>query len=324
MVGNSARAYDAPMSLLLDDTTRVGFITGTRSLAEARAVATRAESLGYDSLWTGDHIAFTLPILDPLLQLAQMATASEKLLLGTSVFLLPLRHPVLAAKQVASIDHLSSGRFIFGVGVGGEFATEYEAVGVPVQERGARLEASLPLMRGLLSGRPTRGDERFYPFPELTLRPAAVQSGGPPIWCGGRAPAALDRMGRLADGWISYVVTPEQYAAGLSQIEAAAEGAGRAIDCFGTAHLLFARVAGDYESAFESANAHLSRRYAMDFSKATRRYAAIGTAADVAARMDEYRKAGVRHFILDTVADAPDERQEQLERFAKEVRPLLG
>ncbi len=311
------------MSLPLDDTTRMGFITSVRNQREASEIAARAESLGYDSLWTGDHIAFTLAILDPLLQLAQIATASEKLMLGTSVFLLPLRHPVLAAKQVASIDHLSNGRFIFGVGVGGEFEAEYAAVNVPLAERGARLEAALPLMRGLLAGEPTRGDERFYPFPEIQLKPATQQTKMP-IWCGGRAPAALDRMGRLADGWISYVVTPDQYAKGLSKIEAGAERVGRELQSFGTAHLLFARVADDYETAFESANAHLSRRYAMDFSRATKRYAAIGTPADVAARMDEYRRAGVRHFILDSIADASDERDEQLERFAKEVRPLLS
>jgi len=311
------------MSLPLDDVTRVGLMSGARDHHEARDVAIRAEALGYDSLWTGDHIAFTLSILDPLLQLAQMAAASEKLLLGTSVFLLPLRHPVLAAKQITSLDQLCGGRFIFGVGVGGEFASEYEACNVPIGERGARLEAALPLMRGLLTGKPTKGDERFYPFPEVELKPASHQAGGPPIWCGGRAPAALDRMGRLADGWLSYVVTPAQYAEGLQKIEAAADASARQIERFGTGHLLFARVADDYESAFESANAHLSRRYAMDFSRATKRYAAIGTAADVAARIDEYRQAGVRHFIIDTIADASSERQEQLERFAKEVRPLL-
>lgn len=311
------------MTLPLDDHTRMGFITGVRNQREAREVATRAERLGYDSLWTGDHIAFTLSILDPLLQLAQFATASTRLMLGTSVFLLPLRHPVLAAKQVASIDQLSDGRFIFGVGVGGEFELEYDAVNVPLSERGARLEAALPLMRGLLAGEPTRGDDTFYPFPEVALKPATVQRPMP-IWCGGRAPAALDRMGRLADGWISYVVTPEQYADGLSKIEEGAARAGREVQGFGTAHLLFARVADDHETAFESANAHLSRRYAMDFSRATQRYAAIGTPADVAERMDAYYRAGVRHFILDTVADAQEEREEQLERFASEVRPLLG
>jgi alkanesulfonate monooxygenase SsuD/methylene tetrahydromethanopterin reductase-like flavin-dependent oxidoreductase (luciferase family) len=311
------------MSFPLDDTTRMGFITGIRNQIEAREIAARAEHLGYDSLWTGDHIAFTLPILDPLLQLAQFAAASSRLMLGTGVFLLPLRHPVLAAKQVVSIDQLSNGRFIFGVGVGGEFELEYDAVNVPLAERGARLEAALPLMRGLLAGEPTRGDERFYPFPEVTLKPATLQTPMP-IWCGGRAPAALDRMGRLADGWLSYVVTPEQYAEGLSKIEAGALRVGREVSSFGTGHLLFARVADDYETAFESANAHLSRRYAMDFSRATKRYAAIGTPEDVAARMDEYRRAGVRHFILDTISDAQDERNEQLERFAKEVRPLLS
>ena len=94
---------------------------------------------GYDSLWVGDHISFPLHIFDPLLQLAQAAVVSRRLQFGTSVFLLPLRHPTPVAKQVSTLDHLTEGRFIFGVGVGGEFPKEYEACGVPITERGARL-----------------------------------------------------------------------------------------------------------------------------------------------------------------------------------------
>ena len=135
------------MQLPLDDSFRMGFMTGIGSRAQAREVAASAQRLGYDSIFTGDHVAFTLPILDPLLQLAMLGCYAEDLQLGTAVYLLPLRHPVLAAKQVASLDRLCEGRLIFGVGVGGEFAGEFEACSVPVGERGARLEAALPLMR---------------------------------------------------------------------------------------------------------------------------------------------------------------------------------
>ncbi len=108
-------------SFPVDAKLSIGFITGAASPAAARATAELADRLGYDSLWVGDHIAFAIPILDPLLQLAQLAVFSERLTLGTAVYLLPLRHPVPTAKQIASLDTLCAGRMIFGVGVGGEF-----------------------------------------------------------------------------------------------------------------------------------------------------------------------------------------------------------
>ena len=186
-----------------------------------------------------------------------------------------------------------------------------------------RLGAAIPIVRALVRGEPAKGDGRFHHFPETVLAPAAAQPGGPPIWCGGRADAALRRIGRLADGWISYVVTPERYHKGLEAIARAAEQAGRRLERFGSGHLLFARIDDDPDAAFEAANAHLSMRYAMDFGSATRRYAALGRPADVAERIDAFRAAGVRHVILDMVGPG-DDRDEQLARFAEEVRPLLG
>src|SRR3546814_7141908 len=105
----------------------------------------QVDDLGYDSFWCGDHISMAIPFLDPFLQIAQAAVASRRLLLGTSVYLLPLRHPTPVAKQVATIDHLTEGRFIFGVGIGGEFPKEYEACGVPRNERGVRARTSTRL-----------------------------------------------------------------------------------------------------------------------------------------------------------------------------------
>src|SRR5205814_8660007 len=110
------------------------------------------DGAGFDSLWVGDHISFPLAIFDPLLQLAQAAVVSRRLLLGTGVYLLPLRHPVPVAKQVATLDHLTEGRLIFGVGVGGEFAREYEACGVPINERGPRLTEAIGIPRKLWTG----------------------------------------------------------------------------------------------------------------------------------------------------------------------------
>jgi probable F420-dependent oxidoreductase len=310
-------------NLPVDPKLSIGFITGAASPAAARATAELADRLGYDSLWVGDHIAFAIPILDPLLQLAQLAVFSERLTLGTAVYLLPLRHPVPTAKQIASLDTLCAGRLIFGVGVGGEFPGEYAACGVPVAERGARLSEAIPLLRELVRGSEVEGAGRFYRFPRTRMLPASPQPGGPPIWCGGRSRAALERMGRMADGWVSYVVTPDRYRDGLEQIAGAAERAGRTLSSFGTGHLLFVRLDASRDAALDTAAAHLSRRYAMDFRNAASRYAALGRPEDVAESIAAFHAAGLRHLILDLVGPA-EERDEQLERFANDVRPLLG
>ncbi len=224
---------------------------------------------------------------------------------------------------MATLDRLCGGRLIFGAGVGGEFPREYEACGVPVRERGARLSESIPLLRRLWSGEPVTSEGRFYPFPEVRLLPRPLQKGGPPIWCGGRSPKALERISRMGDGWLSYVVTPEMFREGLAAIARASELAGRKLQSFGTGHLLFTRIDDSYERALDSATAHLSQRYAMDFRKPAARYAALGRPAEVAAKIAAFHAAGVRHVLLDLVGPA-QERDLQLERFAREVRPLLA
>ena len=154
------------------------------------------------------------------------------------------------------------------------------------------------------------------------MLPKTLQPGGPPIWAGGRSAGALRRLGRMGDGWISYVVTPEQYADGLATIAREAEAAGRTIDAFGTGHLLFTFLDDSYEAALDAATAHLSQRYAMDFRRAAQRYAALGRPEDVAERVQAYLDAGLRHIVVDAVGPM-EAMSEQRERFAREVRPLL-
>ena len=276
---------------------------------------------GYDSLWAGDHIAYAIPILDPLLQLAQAAIVSRRLILGTSVLLLPLRHPTPVAKQVTTLDHLTEGRLILGVGVGGEFPNEYAACNVPLNERGARLAEGVTVLKKFFSGDPVAHAGKFYgPFTEVKMLPGPRQPGGPPIWFAGRSDAALRRIGRLGDGWLSYVITPEMYQAGLGKIAAAAEG--RAIQQFGTSHLLFTRIDDTYEKALDAATETLSVRYAMDFRKAAQRYCALGPPQQVAATIREFHAAGLRHLILDLLGPY-EQRHQQIECFAAEVSPLL-
>jgi len=311
------------MTIPLDKTTKFGLMTRLTSPDLNKATVELLERLEMDSLWVGDHISFPLPILDPLLQLAQAAAYSKKLIFGTSVYLLPLRHPTPIAKQITSLDHLTEGRFIMGVGVGGEFPIEYASCGVPIKERGARLTEGISVLQKLWTGELVSNDGQFYPFPEVQMLPKPIQEGGPPIWCGGRSEAALKRTGQLADGYISYVVTPEMYKSALETIAKAAEEVGRTIENFGTSHLLFMRTGNSYEDAFESANKFLSKRYAMDFTSATKKYVALGRPEDVAEKLNAFHEAGIRHFVLDMVGP-PEDRFGQVERFAKEVRPLLN
>ena len=311
------------MPLPLDTRVRFGLMTKFPNPQATRATVEMLERLGFDSAWTGDHLAYANPILDPLLQIAQAAAFSTRLTVGPAVYLLPLRHPGPVAKQVATLDHLSGGRVIFGVGVGGEFPSDYAAAGVPMQERGARLSEGIEVLRKLWSGERVSHEGRFYRFENILMQPAPVQPGGPPIWCGGRSDAALARAGRLADGWMSYVVTPDMYRQALDKIAAAYDAAGRALATFATSHLLFAYIDDSYERALDRAAELLSRRYAMDFRKPARRYAALGSPAEVAQRLREFHAAGVRHFNLDFLGSV-EERNRQLERFVAEVRPLLS
>lgn len=323
------------MDLPLDDHLSIGVQTLHRrtepaegpwlpTIDELADLVSLVDRSGYDSMWVGDHVAFTIAIFDPLLQLAQAAVLSRRLVFGTDVFLLPLRHPTPIAKQVSTLDHLTEGRFIFGVGVGGEFPKEYEACGVPLNERGARLSESLTIMRKLWTGEPVSHAGKFFNFEGIRMQPPPRQAGGPPIWCGGRADPALRRIARMTDGWMSYVVTPDMYRQGLEKIATAASEAGRAFDRgFGTAHLLFTRIDDTYEKALDAATVSLSQRYAMDFRKAAQRYAALGTPQDVVETIFKFQQAGVRHLILDFVGPY-EERDQQIERFAAEAMPLLA
>ena len=186
------------------------------------------------------------------------------------------------------------------MGVGGEFPNEYAACDVPHNERGARLAEGVTVLRKFFSGEPVSHHGKFYgPFEDVPMRPPPRQAGGPPIWFAGRKEAALRRIGRLGDGYLSYVITPEMYRDALGTIDQAAVAAGRETINFGTGHLLFTRLDKTYEEALDRATETLSVRYAMDFRKAAQRYCALGTPQMVAERIREFHAAGVRHIALD-------------------------
>src|SRR6202008_920201 len=124
----------------------------------------RAEELGYDSIWAGDHISYRNPILDIVIALSTFAAVTERITLGAGIVLLPLRHPSVVAKEFASLDYVSGGRVILGVGVGGESGPDFEAVGVSPRERGARTDEAMQALRALFGECPSSFAGRFFSF----------------------------------------------------------------------------------------------------------------------------------------------------------------
>jgi probable F420-dependent oxidoreductase len=278
------------------------------------------ERLGYDSVWTGDHVSFHNPMHDSLALLASYASITTRVKLGTAVYLLALRPAAIAAKAAASVDVLSNGRLIFGVGVGGENPKEFELCGVPHRERGARVTEGIDVVRTLWRDTPASFDGRFTRFSGVSIDPKPAQKPMPPIWVGGRSDAALARAGRQADGWVSYVVQPERYAQSLDKIRAAAAEAKRSLDGFAAAHLAFITVGRDYESAKAAWVKALSIRYAQDFGPLAGKYGIIGTPAQCAETLEKFRAAGCNYFVMNPIGEPQDER-EQLERIAADILP---
>jgi probable F420-dependent oxidoreductase len=290
---------------------------------EQFALAQRCEEIGLDSLWTGDHVSFHGPIYESLTLLASYAGITRRIRLGTGVYLLALRQPSVVAKITSTLDALCGGRLIFGVGVGGENPKEFELCGIPHGERGARVSEGIDVVRALWRDTPASFTGRFTRFEGVSIDPKPVQKPGPPIWVGGRSDAALARAGRQGDGWVSYVVQPERYAQSLAKIRQAAEQAGRRLDGFETGHLTFITVGRDFETAERTWVRILSRRYAQDFGPLARKYGVIGTPAQCAEQIEQFRRAGCRYFVLNAICDPAEERA-QLEAIASDVIPLFA
>ncbi len=288
--------------------------------AEQLGLAERVEVLGFDSLWCGDHISFHTPLYESLTLLAFYAARTRSIKVGTAVYLLALRHPTAVAKITSTLDVLSGGRLIFGVGVGGENPKEFEACGVPMSERGARVNEGIEVLRALWTQTPASFSGRFVKFDGVSIDPKPVQPGGPPIWIGGRSDAALRRAGRLGDGWVSYVVTADRYRQSVEKIRAAALAAGRDLDRFETAHLAFITIGKDYEKAKAAWVKRLSRRYNQDFGPLADKYGLIGTAAQCIEQLERFVEAGCRYFLLNPISEPHDEG-EQIEALASEILP---
>lgn len=209
-------------------------------------VAREAERLGYESIWIPEHLAVPVEMRtpypysddgrfpggamvalhDPFLALAYAAACTEKIKLGTGVFVLPLRNAIAVAKSVASLDVLSNGRALFGVGIGW-LEDEFEAVGASFPDRAARAREAIRMMKVLWSEEAPHFEGRFHRFPPLGFNPKPVQKPHPPILLGGESRAALKRAAELGDGWYGAHHSPDSVRPLLATLKERAEAAGR-------------------------------------------------------------------------------------------------
>ncbi len=284
--------------------------------------AERVEELGFDSLWVSEHMLFYVPTFDAITVLAAFAARTQRILLGSAVLLLPLRHPTVIAKEVASLDIISNGRIILGVGVGGEFPREFVACGVPVKERGRRTDEAIEVMRKLWSESGVNHEGRFFRLEDATMLPKPVQKPGPPIWVAGRSEAAIKRAARLGDGYMPYLFSPERYRDSLEKVSAFAQQHGRDPTSIEAGMYQFICLADTYEEARQRAIQDLSIRYNQPFDRIVDRYCVLGTPDQCAERLGQYVEAGVRHFILVPIAPPP-ELLAHLEVYAREVVPKV-
>jgi probable F420-dependent oxidoreductase len=163
------------------------------------------EELGFDSLWTGEHIVFHRPILDCVPVLAGMAVATKEITIGAAAIMVTLRHPTILAKELATVDRMSGGRLVVVAGVGGDFPKEFEACGVPMERRGRRTTETIEIMRRYWTEERLSYEGEIYRLDDVWMDPKPTQSGGPPIWLAGRSSAAISRAARLGDGYMPYM-----------------------------------------------------------------------------------------------------------------------
>lgn len=310
----------------------------TASLAEMGQYLRRAEDLGFDCAVTIDHLLLTPPAyactwLEPLTLLSALAGVTRTMRLGTMVLVLPLRNPVYFAKEWATLDLLSGGRTILGVGVGWH-EEEFRLMGVPHAERGRRMEECLEIVLALWSRDEVTWEGRYYRFRDLTIEPKPVQKPHPPIWIGGGTQPSekiygqtvrsiepvLRRIARYADTWVPHSSsTPEMVREDWARVQAFAREYGRDPRTIGRVYSNFVWVLRPGEKP-ESVAERFRVFSGMDLDY-WRTYYLLGEADEVAERISARIAAlgGVDTIVLNPL----DWSLEQLERIAGEVRPRV-
>jgi alkanesulfonate monooxygenase SsuD/methylene tetrahydromethanopterin reductase-like flavin-dependent oxidoreductase (luciferase family) len=285
--------------------------------------AVEAEALGFDSVWAGDAMVRRL---DALAVLAAVAPATRTVRLGTAAMLPILREPLVTAQAVATVDQLSQGRVVLGVGAGfpGLIDPDLARTGGDYRTRYSRLEDIVALWRQLWSPDPPSSFHgRTLQVDELPDGVRPYHPGGPPLWFAGATPAGLERTGRHYDGWLPYPPDPADYAGGLAAVRSATSAAGRPADAVTPALMATVVVEPDRDRARQRLDEYCHGFYGspLDYLE-TIQVLVGGSEEDIVARLSPYVAAGARHILLRLAALDADDQFDQLERIARS--PLLS
>ena len=289
-------------------------------------MAVRVEEAGLDSVWVGDSLV-AKPRLEPLATLGALAAHTSRVRLGTAVLLPALRHPVLMAQTMATVDLISGGRLIIGAGVGGAFNDEqrgeWDAAGVDPKRRARRFEEIVEIAKGLGPGQPHSHEGRHFSLDSVTMLPAATQSDGIPWLLAthhrARQQAQIDRAARVGDGIIAISDTPAEFAEVIAQVDAKAEEYGRDTTRRENVFYLTVNLDEDESAAKADAEDWLMRYYGANIWGT--RWGPFGGVQQVADRMAAYAESGADTLIVRLATFDPER---QLDVFLDRIAPQFS
>ena len=277
----------------------------------------RAEALGYEGLWVQEQIIGDAPILEPVTLLTYAAALTSKPHLGSSVLLTVIRNPVQLAKSLASLDQLSRGRLIVGVGIGGPHVPE-SVFGVSSERRGRRFVEGLQVMKELWTQPRATMNGEFWRFENVAMEPKPAQKPHPPLWFGAREAVALKRAARLGNGWMGAGSSSSaDFVVQAEQLRRFLEEAKRDPDEFTISKRVYIAIDDDRARAERRLRDWFGMRYKN--AEMASRVSIWGNRAECIDKLGEIVRAGARHLLLNPVFD----EIEHLELLASEVIPKL-
>ncbi len=287
--------------------------------------ARKADASGIDGIFTGDHVTFYGNGNDGLSCLTAVAAVTERVELMTSVYLLALRHPTPVALQCAMLDQLALGRFILGVGIGGEDPNEWWACGIDPKTRARRTDESLAIMRSLWTNDETTFDGKYFKLNKVRMQPKPFRDTGVTVHIGGRSDAALERTARFGDAWVSIWVSARRMQEARERIDELATKEGRDPASIGMGIQLWHSVAmdGDRAAAKERLTRRMEGFYKIPYDR-FERYSPYGTPEEIAEFIAPYLEAGCSHLNLLAVQGSPDETVEAGLAVKNAVARMIG
>ena len=283
----------------------------------------RMEQLGFDSLWAWDHILLgvdpNFPIIESLTLLTAIAARTSKIKLGTGILVLPMRNPVILAKQLACMDLLSDGRLLMGL-ASGWYRREFNAIGVPFEQRGKIMDENLDILKRFWTEHTVSTKVRNYDIPAGVMYPKPVQKPHPPLLIGGYVDRVLKRAATAGDGWLTYFYRPESFAKAWGKIRAFAKEAGKDPDTLLNAAQLPIYVGKSRQAAESAMMEWLTKEWDFaSWSESTKESAIMGTVEECVAQLKAHVAAGVQKIIFVPYKYEPA----QIEAIARDVIPRL-